>query len=44
MATSENPALLKIEEKDPTLVCTAFKQNRFYVLTKREPDSYAFIL
>ncbi len=25
-------------EKDPTFVCSAFKKNRFYMFTSREPE------
>jgi peptidylprolyl isomerase domain and WD repeat-containing protein 1 len=27
------------EETDPTLICTAFKKNRFYIFSRREPDT-----
>ncbi|XP_071799440.1 peptidylprolyl isomerase domain and WD repeat-containing protein 1-like [Asterias amurensis] len=37
MQASENPALMKMTS-DPTLVCTAFKKNRFYLFTMHEPD------
>lgn len=37
MKASANPSLDKITS-DPTLVCTGFKKNRFYLFTKREPD------
>ncbi|XP_015916004.1 peptidylprolyl isomerase domain and WD repeat-containing protein 1 [Parasteatoda tepidariorum] len=37
MTASENPALQNISS-DPTLFCTAFKKNRFYLFTSREPD------
>ncbi|PAA61106.1 hypothetical protein BOX15_Mlig001891g2, partial [Macrostomum lignano] len=32
-----NP-LLKTPEPDPTLFCTGFKRNRFYLMSRREPD------
>ncbi|KAG0414725.1 hypothetical protein HPB47_008096 [Ixodes persulcatus] len=34
---SENPTL-QAAEADPTIVCTAFRKNRFYLFTRREPD------
>ncbi|XP_063239129.1 peptidylprolyl isomerase domain and WD repeat-containing protein 1 [Bacillus rossius redtenbacheri] len=37
MEASENPTLDSIQS-DPTLFCTAFKKNRFYMFTRREPD------
>lgn len=40
MAASDNPTLQITEQQDPTLVCTGFKKNRFYLFTRREPDSY----
>jgi peptidylprolyl isomerase domain and WD repeat-containing protein 1 len=40
MAASENQALKETEELDPTLFTTAFKRNRFYMFTQREPDAY----
>ncbi|KAJ3345581.1 hypothetical protein HDU91_007304 [Kappamyces sp. JEL0680] len=39
MAASENVALQESEETDPTIICTAFRKNRFYLFTRREPDS-----
>lgn len=33
---SENPTLESIEP-DPTLFCTAFKKNRFYLFSRRGP-------
>ncbi|KAG2202090.1 hypothetical protein INT46_007357 [Mucor plumbeus] len=42
MAASDNAALKESQELDPTLFCTAFNKNRFYMLTRREPfDSNA---
>jgi len=29
--------MIEIAKFDPTLVCTAFKKNRFYLFSKREP-------
>lgn len=37
MTASENPTL-QARETDPTLVCSAFKKNRFYLFSRREPD------
>lgn len=37
MKASDNPTLESVVP-DPTLFCTAFKKNRFYVFTRREPD------
>ncbi|XP_048875534.1 peptidylprolyl isomerase domain and WD repeat-containing protein 1 [Brienomyrus brachyistius] len=37
MKASDNPAL-QCSEPDPTIFCTAFKKNRFYLFTKREPE------
>lgn len=37
MQASDNPALQK-DTTDPTLICTAFKKNRFYLFSRREPD------
>ena len=37
MQASENPALQNTLP-DPTLFCTAFKKNRFYMFTRRELD------
>ena len=43
MASSENTLVKDSERRDPTLVCTAFKQNRFYLFSQREPDRYIFL-
>ncbi|OWF46092.1 peptidylprolyl isomerase domain and WD repeat-containing protein 1-like [Mizuhopecten yessoensis] len=37
MAASENP-ILQTVNLDPILFCTAFKKNRFYLFSHREPD------
>uniref|UniRef100_A0A8B9FRH9 peptidylprolyl isomerase n=1 Tax=Amazona collaria TaxID=241587 RepID=A0A8B9FRH9_9PSIT len=37
MKASENP-VLQNNQTDPTIICTAFKKNRFYMFTKREPE------
>ncbi|GAA5872288.1 hypothetical protein JCM1840_004117 [Sporobolomyces johnsonii] len=41
MATSENPLLADKDERDPTLFCTAYKRNRFYMFTRSEPEDKA---
>lgn len=40
MAASDNQALRDTETLDPTLFTTAFKRNRFFMFTQREPDAY----
>ncbi|XP_070563802.1 peptidylprolyl isomerase domain and WD repeat-containing protein 1-like [Ptychodera flava] len=37
MKASENPLLQNVSD-DPTLFCTAFKKNRFFMFTKRLPE------
>ncbi|KAI8063215.1 peptidyl-prolyl cis-trans isomerase cyp15 [Gongronella butleri] len=37
MAASDNTVIKERETLDPTLFCTAFKRNRFFMFTKREP-------
>jgi peptidylprolyl isomerase domain and WD repeat-containing protein 1 len=37
MKASNNPNLQVIKQ-DPTIFCTAYKKNRFYLFTKREPE------
>ncbi|KAJ8261196.1 hypothetical protein COCON_G00169190 [Conger conger] len=37
MKASDNPAL-QSSEPDPVIFCTAFKKNRFYLFTRREPE------
>uniref|UniRef100_A0A8C8HJM3 peptidylprolyl isomerase n=1 Tax=Oncorhynchus tshawytscha TaxID=74940 RepID=A0A8C8HJM3_ONCTS len=37
MKASDNPAL-QSTMPDPTIFCTAFKKNRFYMFSKREPE------
>lgn len=34
---SENPTLESVQP-DPTLVCTAYKKNRFFLFSRREPE------
>ncbi|CAG8473353.1 10592_t:CDS:10, partial [Cetraspora pellucida] len=40
MAASDNPLMKESEATDPTLFCTAFKRNRFFMFTQREPDAH----
>lgn len=28
------------EDQDPAIVCTAYKRNRFYLFTRREPEDH----
>lgn len=37
MKASNNPNLQNVKH-DPTLFCTAYKKNRFYMFTTREPE------
>ncbi len=37
MKASANPNLLTVKH-DPTLFCTAYRKNRFYLFTRREPN------
>jgi peptidylprolyl isomerase domain and WD repeat-containing protein 1 len=37
MKASSNPNL-QLVKQDPTIFCTAYKKNRFYLFTKREPE------
>lgn len=37
MEASENPTLESVSA-DPTIVCTAYKKNRFYLFSRREPE------
>ncbi|KAL0076192.1 peptidyl-prolyl cis-trans isomerase cyp15 [Phycomyces blakesleeanus] len=37
MAASENAVIKERAALDPTLFCTAFKRNRFFMFTRREP-------
>lgn len=39
MAASDNPVYKETELIDPTLFCTAYKKNRFFAFTRREPDA-----
>ncbi|KAI2809649.1 Peptidylprolyl isomerase domain and WD repeat containing protein 1 [Blomia tropicalis] len=41
MAASKNPTLEAASHSDPTIFCTGFRKNRFYMFTKREPDESA---
>lgn len=38
MVASANPILAGREERDPTLFCTAYKRQRFYMFTRTEPE------
>ncbi|KDQ09914.1 hypothetical protein BOTBODRAFT_36728 [Botryobasidium botryosum FD-172 SS1] len=38
MAASANPILASKELRDPTLFCTAYKRQRFYMFTRSEPE------
>ncbi|KAF8516841.1 hypothetical protein BU17DRAFT_50542 [Hysterangium stoloniferum] len=38
MAASTNPILADREARDPTLFCTAYKRQRFYMFTRTEPE------
>lgn len=37
MAAADNPAFKDMDVLDPTLFCTAYKKDRFYLLTNRNP-------
>ncbi len=37
MKASSNPNL-QLVKHDPTIFCTAYKKNRFFLFTKREPE------
>ncbi|KAI9316944.1 hypothetical protein DFJ73DRAFT_929205, partial [Zopfochytrium polystomum] len=39
MASSDNSVIRESEASDPTIFATAFKRNRFYMFSRREPDS-----
>ncbi|CAH1760740.1 5030_t:CDS:10 [Entrophospora sp. SA101] len=39
LAASDNPLMKESEVTDPTLFCTAYKRNRFFMFTTREPDA-----
>jgi peptidylprolyl isomerase domain and WD repeat-containing protein 1 len=38
MAASDNPLLAEKSGRDPTLVCTGYKRQRFYMFTRAEPE------
>ncbi|EJC97808.1 peptidyl-prolyl cis-trans isomerase [Fomitiporia mediterranea MF3/22] len=38
MAASANPILASKETRDPTLFCTGYKRQRFYMFTQTEPE------
>ena len=37
MEISDNPSLRR-DTSDPSLFCTAYRKNRFYIFTRREPE------
>ena len=37
MEVSDNPSLRR-DTSDPMLICTAYKKNRFYLFTRKDPD------
>ncbi|KAJ3210399.1 Peptidyl-prolyl cis-trans isomerase cyp15 [Dinochytrium kinnereticum] len=39
MAASDNTALKESEAVDPSLFCTAYDKNRFFMFTKRDPNA-----
>jgi hypothetical protein len=41
MVASANPILADREARDPTLFCTAYKRQRFYMFTRTEPEYVA---
>ena len=38
MAASSNPLLAEKNIRDPTLFCTGYKRQRFYMFTRSEPE------
>jgi peptidylprolyl isomerase domain and WD repeat-containing protein 1 len=44
MAASDNQLFRDSERRDPTIICTAFKQNRFYLFSQRYPEAAYVIL
>lgn len=38
MAASANPILANKATRDPTLFCTGYKRQRFYLFTRSEPE------
>jgi peptidylprolyl isomerase domain and WD repeat-containing protein 1 len=38
MAASANPLLQDKSARDPTLFCTAYKKQRFYIFSRSEPE------
>ena len=43
MAASANPILANKEARDPTLFCTGYKRQRFYMFTRTEPEYATFL-
>ncbi|KAI0225069.1 Peptidyl-prolyl cis-trans isomerase cyp15, partial [Massospora cicadina] len=39
MVAANNPLLQESEQIDPSLFCTSYKRNRFYIFTQRDPNS-----
>lgn len=39
LAASNNPLAQSEQRQDPTLFCTAYKRNRFYMFTRNEPET-----
>ncbi|KAJ9074160.1 Peptidyl-prolyl cis-trans isomerase cyp15 [Entomophthora muscae] len=39
MMSANNPLLQESEHIDPSLFCTSYKRNRFYIFTQRDPNS-----
>jgi peptidylprolyl isomerase domain and WD repeat-containing protein 1 len=37
MASAENPTLADTQAPDPTVICSAYKRNRFYLFSRRDP-------
>lgn len=37
-AASANPLLAEKAARDPTLICTGYKRQRFYLFTRSEPE------
>lgn len=44
MAASANPILAEKGQRDPTLFCTGFKRQRFYLFTRAEPEYEILLL
>jgi hypothetical protein len=44
MAASANPILANKGARDPTLFCTGYKKQRFYLFTRSEPEYVQFYI